>query len=200
MKRDSTGGPSTTEEYLAAVTIGTREPLDARIYLAPYDPAWPSKFSLLAARIRNALAERVLLLEHVGSTSVAGLSAKPVIDIVLAVANCTEEFSYVPLLAAQGFALRIREPDWFEHRLLESADVACNLHVFSLGCDAIDRMLVFRDWLRTHEEDRQRYENVKRELASRTWRHVQNYADAKSEVVREILDRAIKARGQPLCR
>src|SRR5262245_59537316 len=98
------GGPSTTDEYLAAVTVGTREPLDARIYLAPHDPAWPEQFSRLAGRIRNALAEGVLLLEHVGSTSVAGLSAKPVIDIVLAVASSADESSYVPLLAEQGFA------------------------------------------------------------------------------------------------
>ena len=186
---------ATSEEYLAAVTVGTREPLNGAVHLVPYDPIWASKFSLLADRVRDALAERVLLLEHVGSTSVPGLSAKPVVDIVLAVLDSANESSYAPLLAAKGFVLKIREPDWFEHRLFKSRDIDCNLHVFSLGCEEVDRMLMFRDWLRTHEEERRRYEDVKRELAAHHWSHVQNYADAKFQVVREILDRAIRTRG-----
>jgi GrpB-like predicted nucleotidyltransferase (UPF0157 family) len=186
------GAAATTDEYLGAVTIGTRQPLNSTIYLAPYDPAWPANFRLLANRIRDALAEKVLLLEHVGSTAVPGLSAKPVIDMVLAVSDTADESSYVPPLAKQGFTLRIREPDWFEHRLLRSAEIDSNLHVFSYGCEEIERMVMFRDWLRTHEEDRRRYEEVKRQLASHTWRHMQHYADAKSNVVREILARATK--------
>lgn len=192
-KEHVAGASPTSDEYLAAVTIGTRQPLNSTIYLAPYDPAWPAKFGLLASRIRAALAEKVLLLEHVGSTSVPGLSAKPVIDMVLAVSDTADESSYVPQLAEQGFALRLREPGWFEHRLFRSADIDSNLHVFSHGCEEIERMLMFRDWLRTNEEDRRRYEEVKRELASHTWRHMQHYADAKSDVVQEILARAAKA-------
>ena len=87
-----------------------------------------------------------------------GLSAKPVIDIVLAVADSADESSYVPALEGQGFTLRVREPDWFEHRLFRLPDIDSNLHVFSFGCEEIDRMLVFRDWLRTHEDERRRYE------------------------------------------
>jgi GrpB-like predicted nucleotidyltransferase (UPF0157 family) len=189
-ERGMAEAPATTDEYLAAVTVGKREPHNGPIHLAPHDPAWSSKFLLLANRVRAALAEKALILEHVGSTSVPGLAAKPVIDIVLAVADSADESSYAPALEQQGFALRVREPDWFKHRLFKHPDIACNLHVFTLGCEEIDRMLVFRDWLRTHENERERYENAKRELASRTWKHVQNYADAKSEVVREILGRA----------
>ena len=181
---------ATTDEYLAAVTVGTREPLNGSIYLAPHDPTWHSKFLVLANRVRVALAEEALLLEHVGSTSVPGLMAKPVIDLVLAVADSADEPSYAPALEKQGFVLRVREPDWFKHRLFRHPEIDSNLHVFTLGCEEIDRMLVFRDWLRTHEDDRLRYEAAKRDLASRTWKHVQNYADAKSDVVREILARA----------
>lgn len=191
----SGAGPVTTDDYLASVTIGVRKPLHGTIYLAPHDPAWASSFVELAARVRNALADQVLLLEHVGSTSVAGLSAKPVIDIALAVADSTDEPAYVPALEKQGFDLRVREPDWFEHRLFRCPNIDGNLHVFTAGCEEITRMLVFRDWLRTHDDERRKYENTKRELASRTWRHVQNYADAKSEVVREILGRASNALG-----
>lgn len=164
--------------------------LNSTVYLAPYNPDWTKHFSLHARHIRDALSERVLLLEHVGSTSVPGLSAKPVIDMVLAVSNSADEASYVPQLEARGFVLTIREPDWFEHRLLKAPDVAGNLHVFSIGCEEIDRMLTFRDWLRTQDDDRRLYEETKRKLAAQTWKDTQHYADAKSEVVREILSRA----------
>ena len=189
--KDPAAKAATTDEYLLAVTVGERKPLNSNIYLAPYDPDWPSQFSRQASHIRDALSEKVLLLEHVGSTSVPGLSAKPIIDIVLAVSNSADEPSYVPPLEERGFVLRIREPDWFEHRLLKAPDIAVNLHVFSAGCDEIDRMLAFRDWLRLHGDDRRLYEETKRELAARTWKDMQNYADAKSELVQDILARAL---------
>ena len=97
----------TTDEYLRAVTVGERKPLNSTVCLAPYDPDWTKQFSLQAQQIRDALSERVLLLEHVGSTSVPGLSAKPVIDMVIGVSNSADEPSYVPLLEARGFVLRI---------------------------------------------------------------------------------------------
>jgi GrpB-like predicted nucleotidyltransferase (UPF0157 family) len=187
---------SNTEEYLRQVTIGEVVPHDATIFLAPYDPAWPASYRRLAQRIRAALGERALVLEHVGSTSVPGLAAKPVIDVVLAVADTRDEAAYVPALVAEGFELHIREPDWFQHRLLRSRDVASNVHVFSRGCEEVDRMLAFRDWLRTNDDARADYESTKRELAARTWRHVQDYADAKTEKVRAILERALAARSR----
>jgi GrpB-like predicted nucleotidyltransferase (UPF0157 family) len=182
---------SPREDYLAEVTIGERKPLNGTIHLAPYDPHWPSEFARLADGIRRALGEKALILEHVGSTSVPGLSAKPVIDIVLAVADSADESSYVPPLEGEGFVLRIREPDWFEHRLFKAPHTDGNLHVFSAGCEEIGHMLAFRDWLRMHEEERSRYEKTKRALAARTWKHVQDYADAKSGIVQEILARAL---------
>ncbi len=194
--KGSMGRIATTEEYLVAVTIGKREPLDSTIYLAPYDPDWPSEFARHADRIRDALSEKILLLEHVGSTSVPGLSAKPVVDMVLAVSNSADESSYVPPLEEHGFVLRIREPEWFEHRLLKTPHTDGNLHVFSAGCEEIDRMLAFRDWLRVHKDDRRLYEEAKRELAARTWKQTQNYADAKSEVVQKILARALSLIGR----
>ena len=179
-----------TEDQIIAATVGERQPLNSTIYLAPYDPAWPSLFIRLAKQIREALGDAILLLEHVGSTSVPGLSAKPIIDMVLAVADSSDESSYVKPLEEKGYTLRIREPDWHEHRLLKPPEVEGNLHVFSAGCEEIERMLLFRDWLRTHADDRLLYEETKRELAARTWKYTQNYADAKAKVVQEILARA----------
>ena len=179
-----------SDEELAAVRIGPLEPLDAPITLIEYDPAWPSLYARESARIRTTLGDRVLLLEHVGSTSVPHLAAKPRIDIVLSVADSSDEADYVPPLEAAGYVLRIRERDWHEHRLFNSPDTDVNLHVFSAGCDEIERLLLFRDHLRCDEADRLRYESTKRDLAKRTWRHVQHYADAKTAVVEEILRRA----------
>lgn len=190
---DQAGGRETPEEYLRAVTVGDRVPRNSPIHLAPYDPEWPAMFESLEAHIRQALGDRVLGLEHVGSTSVVGLSAKPVIDMVLVVADSAAEESYVPALEEQGFQLHIREPDWYEHRLLKAPGVRGNLHVFSEGCQEVERMEAFRDWLRAHKADRILYEKTKRELAARTWKYTQHYADAKSEVVEEILVRAQRA-------
>jgi len=184
------GDAKGTEYYLAKVTVGEREPLNGKVHLAPYDPGWPAAFERIAGLVREALGDKALLLEHVGSTSVPDLSAKPVIDLVLAVSDSADEPSYVPFLEARGFALRIREPEWFGHRLLKTPGVRGNLHVFSAGCEEVDRMLTFRDWLRANEADRRRYEAVKHSLAARNWKYTQDYADAKSEVVQEILARA----------
>ena len=181
---------SNREEELRKVTIGDPWRADGPITLAEYDPGWPRLFEREAERIRGLLGGRALLVEHAGSTSVPGLAAKPVIDIVLAVADSSDEASYVPALEAAGYVLRIREPDWYEHRLFKGPDTNINLHVFSQGCEEIDVMLAFRDHLRTDEADRELYERTKRELAARDWEYVQDYADAKTEVVKQIVARA----------
>jgi GrpB-like predicted nucleotidyltransferase (UPF0157 family) len=180
-----------TEEQILAANIGKPLVLDSPIALSPYDPGWPLRYAALARDIRATLGAKVAALEHVGSTSVPGLSAKPVIDIILAVSDSGDEPAYVPALEARGFVLKIREPDWFNHRLLKTPDADVNLHVFTEGCEEITRMLAFRDWLRTHEADRKLYERTKQELAAHTWKYMQNYADAKSEIVSAILSRAL---------
>lgn len=184
---------SITDQRLHEITVGELHPLNGVIHLIPYCPEWKSMYTSEAKRVHDALGSGVMLLEHVGSTSVPGLAAKPVIDMVMAVANSSNEAAYVPALEAIGYKLRIREPIWYKHRMLIPPSISGNLHVFTIGCEEIKRMLLFRDWLRSHPEDRIVYENTKRELASRTWKYVQNYADAKSEIVQEILERASKS-------
>ena len=166
-------------------------PFSGRIELVAYDPDWPRQFEAVAARIRDAIGDRALILEHAGSTSVPGLAAKPTIDVVLGVPDATDEPAYVPALEAAGFEFAIREPEWFEHRLFRGRDPRVNLHAFSADCEEIQRMVAFRDWLRTHREDRTLYEREKRRLAEQTWATVQDYADAKTDVVREIVGRAL---------
>ena len=190
-ERDVPSSPAeVSDEDLQAVTVGVRVPHNAPVELADYDPAWPAMFEWEERRIRGALGERVVQLEHTGSTSIPGLAAKPIIDITLLVPDSADEAAYVPRLEAAGYVLHIREPDWHEHRLLKGPDTAVNLHVFSPGSVEFERMVGFRDWLRSHPEERDLYERTKRELAARTWRHVQHYADAKTAVVEEIIGRA----------
>lgn len=178
------------EERLRANTIGTPKILNGPILLSGYNPGWPTLYRHFERRIRNALGSRVLLIEHVGSTSVPGISAKPIIDIVLAVADSNDEPSYVPPMECEGFKLTAREPDWFAHRFFKALAAEAHIHVFTQGCEEIERMILFRDWLRANARDRVKYEQTKKELACRTWKYVQNYADAKSDIVREILGRA----------
>jgi GrpB-like predicted nucleotidyltransferase (UPF0157 family) len=180
-----------TEERLRAVTIGQVQRLDSTITLSPYDPEWPVLFQILKAQITSRLGANALLVEHVGSTSVPGLAAKPIIDVVLAVPDSADEPAYVTPLEAVGYALRIREPEWFAHRVLKPPAIAANIHVFSGGCEEIGRMLAFRDRLRADAGDRQLYERTKQDLAARTWTYLQDYADAKSQVVQQILERAL---------
>jgi GrpB-like predicted nucleotidyltransferase (UPF0157 family) len=181
--------PRTVAEF-GAFTIGSLQPLDGPIELAEYDPAWPRLFEREAARIRAALGGLAQLVEHVGSTSVPGLAAKPRIDIVLVVPDSADESAYVPPLERAGYVLRIREPEWHEHRVFKGPDTDVNLHTFSPAGPEVERMLLFRDWLRTNEADRTLYERTKRELTAHRWAYIQHYADAKTAVVEGILARA----------
>lgn len=137
-----------------------------------------------------ALRARALRIEHAGSTSVPSLPAKPTIDIVLVVENSADEPGYVTDLERADYVLRIREPDWYEHRMFKGPDTDVNLHVFSFDRAEVERMLLFRDWLRGNPSDRELYARTKLQLAQEGWKYVQNYADAKSAVIQEILLRA----------
>jgi GrpB-like predicted nucleotidyltransferase (UPF0157 family) len=162
------------------------------------DPAWPWAFATLEERIRLALGERALVVEHVGSTAVPGLPAKPVIDIDLTVADSADEAAWVPPLEEAGFELVIREPWWHEHRCLTAEDPRCNLHVFSPDCPETIRHVLFRDWLREHPDDLVAYRNAKlaaARAANAAGEHVMDYNARKQPVIRAIYDRAFRAAG-----
>lgn len=178
-----------TSDYLRQVTLGSVEQRPD-IKLISYQRSWVSDYQNEADKIRAALGNRVLRLEHVGSTSVPGLTAKPIIDILLVVADSADEEQYVPALEQQGYYLRIREPDWHHHRMLRHRQTAVHLHVFSRGCSEARQMLNFRDWLRLNTADRQLYQATKADLATRDWATMQAYADAKGPVVTAIKQRA----------
>ena len=171
--------------YLDAVLIGGREP--ANIVVSDYDVAWPARFQALADRVKGALGDQVRRLEHIGSTSVPGLAAKPIIDMLLIVDDVEDEAAFVPPLESAGFELRVREPD---HRMFRTPQRDMHLHVYAPGRAEERDYLDLRDWLRVSTEDRTRYETVKRHLAQQHWDDMNDYADAKTDVVLDILTRA----------
>ena len=176
------------EERMREVIIGEIEP--QAIVIADYDPAWRERFALEEAKIRAALGEAALSVEHIGSTSVPGLAAKPIVDILLVVADSGDEGSYLPALEEAGYVLRVREPEFEEHRMFRTPAKDVHVHVYSAGSAEIRRYLLLRDHLRQDEEDRELYASTKRELASRDWPSVDHYARAKTEVVEGIISRA----------
>jgi GrpB-like predicted nucleotidyltransferase (UPF0157 family) len=178
-------------DEVAKARVGSPPP--RTLTVVPYDATWPQQYADLAARVRGALGDRVLELEHVGSTSVTGLAAKPVIDADLTVADSAEEATYVPALEAAGFSLRIREPEWEEHRLLTFEGPTTNLHVFSPGASEPQRHRMFRDWLRDHPDDREAYAALKTELGTRGFRDGMDYNNHKAELVYDIYERIFTA-------
>ncbi|QVJ01879.1 GrpB family protein [Nocardiopsis eucommiae] len=167
-----------------------RNLVNGRVRLSEPDPKWPYLFRQEESRVRSALGDRVLSLDHVGSTSVPGLAAKPCVDLLMVVADSADEPAYLPDLEKAGYSLVIAEPDWFEHRVLKGPSVNLNLHVFSEGCEEVDRMRLFRDYLTADAGAREHYTAVKRDLSERTWKRIQDYADAKSDIVLELLAEA----------
>lgn len=157
------------------------------IIIADYDPAWCAKFEVHRRVIAGALGATALRVEHIGSTSVPGLAAKPIIDILVVVSDSACEAVYRPQLEAAGYVLRVREPEWNEHRMLRTPAKDVHVHVYSAGCAEIDRNLRFRDHLRMHAPDRQRYEQTKRALARIDWPDMNAYAAAKTEVIESLL-------------
>lgn len=178
------------------------KPEPAPVRVVPPSASWPRDFAALAGHLRDALGSRALALEHLGSTSVQGLWAKPVIDVVLTVEDPGDEEHYVPRLEAAGFVFRLREHGWYRHRLLvsgpESGLPAANIHVFAPGCPETARMLAFRQWLRTHPADLEAYARIKQASAERINERgggaglVMDYNRAKEPFIRDLYARILQ--------
>lgn len=184
--RPGPGGPD-DPRGLAAVLVHGLKP--AQVVVASHDPRWARRFTARARQLHRVLGEQARLIEHVGSTAVPGLAAKPVVDILIGIDDPDDEAAYLPALEAAGYDLTVRER---QHRCLRAGDPAepVNLHCYPPGHPEIRKMLLFRDHLRRHARDRRRYEAAKRELATWQWRDMNYYAAAKSPVIAEILHNA----------
>lgn len=183
--------PTQDEIDAARAELAVWKPEPVQVVTA--DPMWPQAYEIARERIVAALGDRALAIEHVGSTSVPGLWAKPLIDIDLTVADSADETVWLPDLEAAGFVLRVREPEWEEHRVLRGSAPVGNLHVFSTGAREPRRHLVFRDWLRAHADDRDRYAEVKREVAAEGFTDSMLYNNAKAWIVYDLYEKIFAA-------
>lgn len=166
-----------------------------------YDPSWPAQYEELRARIDAAMGPAALSISHVGSTSVPGLAAKPVIDVDIIVADIRDESTYVPALENAGFQFLLREPDWYEHRLFVNYNPQANIHIWTPTSGQITRHRAFTAWLKAHPEDLEKYAQAKKEscdLAKEHGEGVNQYADRKNEVLVEIMTRALAAVGETM--
>jgi len=185
---DPPAGPGDSrhlDDLLDAALIGGRE--ERAVVLAEWDPSWPGEFERHRAVIAEALGARARRIDHVGSTSVPGLAAKPIVDIQVTVDDPDDDAAFAPALEAVGYELRVREP---RHRMFRTPARDVQVHIWEAGSDDERRHVLFRDWLRADESDRILYEDTKRRLADRRWRDVNYYAEAKSPVIAEIMERA----------
>jgi GrpB-like predicted nucleotidyltransferase (UPF0157 family) len=180
-----------TPKQMSAATVVSWPARPVEV-VAP-DPAWRDAFATLTRLVRAALGDRVVSIDHVGSTSIPQMWAKPLIDIDLIVADSSAEASYAPDLEAGGFTLIIREPDWHEHRMFSFNEPRCNLHVFSPDAVEPKRHMMFRDWLSTHADDHAAYRDIKRSLAERSPQTVWQYNNDKSALIYEIYERIFAA-------
>jgi GrpB-like predicted nucleotidyltransferase (UPF0157 family) len=175
--------------HLNRVLVGGRE--RRRIELVAHRPEWAARFARERERILAALGERAATVEHIGSTAVPGLMAKPIVDVLVAVAD-PEAPEVRSALERAGYVLRVDEPG---HRMFRTPARDVHVHVWPAGGAEVDRHLAFRERLRASEADRRLYERRKRELAARDWEDMNHYAEAKAPVVEAILARAPGARG-----
>ena len=160
-----------------------------KVMLVEHDREWIFDYELEAKSIKNALGAPVIDIQHIGSTSVAGLKAKPIIDIDVQVPDSSNEDAYVPALTSVGYRHVLREPWWNGHRMLVRGDGGVNLHVFQAGSPEPLRHLLFRDWLRTHPDDRDLYAAAKRRLAVETADDPDSYNLDKNAVIDDIYTR-----------
>lgn len=165
--------------------IGGREKRD--IVVLPHDPDWPNKFAEHADRIRQCLGSIAVRVDHIGSTAVPGLAAKPIIDIDVSVRDVEDERLYLTPLTECGYELRVREPG---HRMVRTSALDVQVHICQGGSDWERRHLLFRDWLIADDADRDAYAALKTLLAGQTWSDVNAYADAKGTLIAKIMERA----------
>ncbi|MEY1422254.1 GrpB family protein [Morganella morganii] len=168
------------------------KPRTAEITVSEYDPAWPAVYAQEKQRILDALGDKALHVEHVGSTAVPGLAAKPVIDIDLIVTDPANEDAWLPALIALGYEHTVRESSWYQHRMLKQEQPQVNLHVFAPRCPEHLRHILFRDWLISHPDDLAAYAQSKM-TAKDGVSNTMDYNRKKHDTVQQIYTRLFAA-------
>lgn len=176
------------DRWLDQSIIGERQPGPVR--LVEYDADWPARFERIRENLVGALGATARTVEHVGSTAIPGMVAKPIIDVLMTVDDVEDQARYLPVIEELGYELRVREDG---HRMFRPASRDVHVHVCAEGSPKHRDYLLLRDWLRRSPDDRAAYARLKRELAAEAWPDVNYYAQAKGPVISEILERARRA-------
>jgi len=151
-----------------------------------YDPTWPVRFQDERAKLTTALGTVAIRIEHIGSTAAPGLPAKPIIDVLLTVADIEDEPRYLPALQGAGYVLRVREPG---HRMVRTPGLDVHVHLLPDGDPAVTAYLALRNRLRSSIADRDFLAATKRRITQQDWPTMGHYADAKSDVTHQIPSR-----------
>lgn len=160
---------------------------DAPIELVPYDPAWPQRYELWKRRLLAALGPERARIEHVGSTAVPGLAAKPVIDVQVSEPDVEDEDAYVDAIESIGVQLRIRDAQHRFFRPFAGRPRDVHIHVCAAGGEWERRHLLFVAYLKRHADARRRYLEAKQRAAERWADDRVAYTDAKTQTVLELL-------------
>jgi GrpB-like predicted nucleotidyltransferase (UPF0157 family) len=175
-------------EFRGGVLLGRTR--DDPIEVVNYDPRWPGKFKRMRQRLVHALGPEAVQIEHIGSTAVPGLAAKPIIDIQVSVADVEDEDAYRAAIESCGFVLRYREAGHRYFRPPPAKPREYQLHVCTVGSRWEREHLLFRDFLRTHAEEAAQYETVKHDVAGHHRDNRIAYMDAKQPFIAQMLTEA----------
>ena len=171
------------------------------LVIVDYDPAWVEMFEAEKTRILGVIGDKILAIEHIGSTSVPGLGAKPIIDILIGLRDLSDAALCIAPVESLGYDYITKFENIMPFRryfrkVRSDGEHTHHIHMVAISHDFWTRHLLFRDYLRTHPDDAAAYEKVKRELASQfTGETVNDYADAKSEIINAIMEKARAWRG-----
>lgn len=167
-------------------------PDDEPVVLFEYDPHWPEAFRAEEERVRAALGDEVLTIHHIGSTAIAGIAAKPVIDILVAVEVLQPLESYLTRLAPLGYRTQ-PSPEEGRHFFLRGQPHRTHhVHVVEHGTFQYWRHIVFRDYLRAHPDEARRYENLKRNLAQAVGHDRDSYTRSKGNYITQVTEAGLK--------
>lgn len=172
--------------------------VSVQVVIAEYDPCWPFVYQEEEVRILDAIGHRLVAIEHMGSTSVPGLAAKPIIDIMAAIDSLANAQECVIPLLGLGYEYGPEVEDTIpERRYFRKGPRGArthHLHMVEIGSDFWARNLLFRDYLRAHPDEASRYAQLKKELAARYRNDRAGYTDAKGPYITSVLEKARAAR------
>lgn len=171
-------------------TTGSERPVTDLVEVSPYREEWAAAFEAWWTRLAAALGHTAVRIEHVGSTAVPGLEAKPVIDIQVSVDDVDDEARYVPAIEGLGVSLRLREPGHRYFRPAGGLPRNVQIHVCEAGGEWERDHLLFRDYLRADPEAREAYARLKRELAERYRDDRLAYTEGKTGFILDALEEA----------